>query len=631
MLASMRNAAQGVVGKAVMTVVMGLIIVSFVIWGVGDMLRGFTATTVASVGGVKISSEEYHSAYQRTLEQYQRRLRQPLTNEQAHAIGLDRQVLQQLLSEAAVDEETRKLGLGVSVDTLRAMITTNPNFRDKTGAFDAARFEGTLRNMDMNEQGFVADLRKQTLRQFVVAALTTGVVAPKADVQAEADYQGQTRSVDYFVLPAAAAGEIPAASDDALKAFFNDRKADYRAPETRAMNIVALEPETIANAADVSDADARAAYNKLAGKDARFGSPEKRDLQQVLFPDDATAAAADAKIKAGGSFDDIVKDRGMKPEDADLGETTREAMPDKAEADAVFALPQGGVSGVLHSQFGPVIVRVKGTTPSTVKPFAEVADEVKRQVSASRAGDKIQALHDKIEDLRVSGKTLIEAAKAVGLTARTIPAFDAKGDDPSGAPVALPDKAELLRSAFASDVGLDEAALPTKDGGFVWFMITKVDPAHDRTFEESKSEVEKQWRAEEVDKALAAKADDLLKQIRAGAAVAEVAKSVGGETKSAIDIHRDEKTGLPRSVVAAIFRQPADGAGSAATPGGRAVFKITANNSPPVDFLDPRVKQIASALDASTRESLLEQYVEALRRSLGVVVHQGVLQSAEGS
>ncbi len=86
-------------------------------------------------------------------------------------------------------------------------------------------------------------------------------------------------------------------------------------------------------------------------------------------------------------------------------------MLDKDEANAVFALPQGGVSGVLKSQFGPVIIRVKGITPSTVKPYAEVADEVKRQVSASRAGDKIQAMRDKIEDARVSGKSLVDAAQ----------------------------------------------------------------------------------------------------------------------------------------------------------------------------------------------------------------------------
>jgi peptidyl-prolyl cis-trans isomerase D len=630
MLEAIRNAAQGVVGKAIMTLVMGLIIVSFVIWGVGDMLRGFTATTVASVGGAKISAQEYRVAYDRTIQQYQRRLRRPFTNEEARQIGLDRSVLQRLLSEAAVDEEGRKLGLDISDDALREIITSNPDFRDKSGAFDPGRLAGALRDMDMTERGFVSELRKQALRQFIVAALTTGIAAPKAEVKAEADYEGQSRGIDYFLLPAAAAGEIGAPSEEALKTFFNDRKASYRAPEFRAIDVLALEPDTIANPAEVSDADAQAAYEKIAGKDPKFGAPEKRDLQQILFPDEADAAAAEVKLKAGASFDDLVKDRGLKPEDTDLGETAKDGMLDKAEADAVFALPQGGVSEVLKSQFGPVIVRVKGITPSTVKPFAEVADEVKRQVSASRAGDKIQALHDKIEDLRVSGKSLLEAAKAVGLTGESIAAVDAQGRDPQGEPVKLPDQADLLRAAFASDVGLDEAPINTKDGGFVWFDVAKVDPAHDLTFEQAKPEVEKQWRAEEVDKALASRADDLVKQIKAGASVADAAKSAGAEVKSAQEIHRAEQTSLPEAVVAAIFREPADGAGSAATPDGRVLFKITSDRSPPVDFADARVKAMVSKLDPATRESLLDQYVEALRRTLGVVVHPEALQAAEG-
>ena len=630
MLGSIRNAAQGVVGKAIMTVVMGLIIVSFVIWGVGDMLRGFSPSTVASVGGAKISAQDYRFAYDRAIQQYQRRLRRPFTNEEARQIGLDRSVLQQLLSEAAVDDEAHKLGLDISNDALRDIITSNPSFQDKSGAFDPARFEGAMRDMDMNERGFTAELRKQVLRQFIVSALATGIAAPKAEVQAEADYQGQTRSADYFLLPASVAGDIPAASEDALKAFFNDRKSSYRAPEYRGMTILALEPDTIANPAEVSDADAQAAYQKLAGKDPRFGAPEKRDLQQILFPNDADAAAAETKLKAGASFDDLVKDRGLKAEDTDIGETTKDAMLDQAEADAVFALPQGGVSGVLKSQFGPVIVRLKGIIPSTVKPYAEVADEVKRQVSASRAGDKIQALHDKIEDARVSGKSLADAGKAVGLSAETIAAVDAAGRDPKGAQVNLPDAPELLRAAFASDVGLDEAPLNTKDGGYIWFEIAKVDPAHDLTFEEAKPEVEKQQRAEEIDKALAGKADDLVKQIGAGGNIADAAKGAGAEVKTATDVHRAEQTALPASVVAAIFRQPADGAGSAATPNGRVVFKITADRTPPVDFADARVKAMASELETGTRESLLDQYVAALRRTLGVAVHQDVLQSAEG-
>ncbi len=120
-----------------------------------------------------------------------------------------------LLNEAAVDEEARKLGLGISDEALREVITSNPSFHDKSGAFDPALLANALRNMDMNERGFVSELRQQVLRQFIVGALATGITAPKAEVTAEADYQGQTRSADYFLLPASAAGDIPAPSEDA--------------------------------------------------------------------------------------------------------------------------------------------------------------------------------------------------------------------------------------------------------------------------------------------------------------------------------------------------------------------------------------------------------------------------------
>ena len=260
----------------------------------------------------KISAQEYRVAYDRAIQQYQRRLRHPFTNEEARQIGLDRSILQQLLSEAAVDDETHKLGLDLSDDALRQIITSNPNFRDKSGAFDPARFAGALRDLDMSERGFVSELRKQVLRQFIVAALATGVTAPKAESRAEADYQGQTRSVDYFVLPASAAGDIPAASDEALKTFLQRSQVELPRAEYRGMTILALEPDTLANPAEVSDADAEAAYQKLAGKDPKFGAPEKRDLQQILFPNQGDAEAAEAKLKAGASFDDLVK-RGLKP------------------------------------------------------------------------------------------------------------------------------------------------------------------------------------------------------------------------------------------------------------------------------------------------------------------------------
>ena len=238
---------------------------------------------------------------------------------------------------------------------------------------------------------------------------------------------------------------------------------------------------------------------------------------------------------------------------------------------------------------------------------------MKRQVSASRAGDKIQAMHDKIEDARVSGKSLIEAAKAVGLTAQSIPAVDAQGEDPKGAPVNLPDKTELLRAAFASDVGVDEAPLHTKDGGFVWFMITKIDPAHDLTFEEAKPEVETAMarrggrQGARRQGGRSGQAAQRRSERRATSRRAPARRRNRPPTSTATSKPACRRRSWPRSSASlptARGRRP--------TPDGRMVFKITADRTPPVDFADARVKAMASQLDASTRESLLDQYVDGV-------------------
>ena len=212
MLESMRNATQGCVGKAIMTVVMGLIIVSFVIWGVGDMLRGFTSSTVATVGGATITAQQFRNDISAdAVQQYQRRLRQPFTNEQARAIGLDRQVLQRLISEAALDDAgANARPRHLRRDALRNLITLEPGLPGQVRRVRSAALRRRAARQRSERASYVADLRKTALRQFIFAALTTGLAAPKVETKADADYEGQTRSIDYFVLPAAAAGDIPA-------------------------------------------------------------------------------------------------------------------------------------------------------------------------------------------------------------------------------------------------------------------------------------------------------------------------------------------------------------------------------------------------------------------------------------
>src|ERR1044072_7942395 len=114
MLRGIRTASANWLGKTVMGVVMGLLIVSFAVWGIGDIFRGFGRSTLAKIGSTEIGIEQFRQTYNERLQQLSRRLGRPIRPDQARALGLDRQLLAQLLAETALDENARDMGLNLS-------------------------------------------------------------------------------------------------------------------------------------------------------------------------------------------------------------------------------------------------------------------------------------------------------------------------------------------------------------------------------------------------------------------------------------------------------------------------------------------------------------------------------------
>src|SRR6202167_3837570 len=127
MLRGMRKASSNWLGKTIMAVVMGVLIISFGVWGIADIFRGFAQSTLAKVGHIEISAKQFRQLYTDKLQQIGRQFGRPLTMDQARAFGLDRQVLQQTIAEAALDEEVRRLGLGQSETETMRVIFGDPN------------------------------------------------------------------------------------------------------------------------------------------------------------------------------------------------------------------------------------------------------------------------------------------------------------------------------------------------------------------------------------------------------------------------------------------------------------------------------------------------------------------------
>src|SRR6516165_2801976 len=539
MLRGLRKASSNWLGKAVMAAVVGFLVISFAIWGIGDIFRGFGLSTVAKVGATEITIEQFRNFYNERLRQFSQQLGKPISMEQARAMGLDRLIIGQLISEIVLDETARKFGLNLSDAEVVKQITADPAFKGPNGQFDRFRFEQIIRNAGYTEPRYVAEQRRRLIRRELAGTIATGMAAPKALVDAANHYQNEQRSIEYVLLDRSLAGEIPSPSPEVLSKYFEERKSLFRAPEYRKLVVVSLLPAEQAQWIEISDADLQRAYED---RRSRYITPERRHIEQISFPSLAEAESAAQRIAQGASFEEIAKELGKSEKDIDLGTVAKAGMIDRTIADAAFALKEGEVSAPIQGRFGPALVRVLKIEPEQVRPFQEVAGELKQELATARAKAEVLKIYDKIEDARGEGKSLAEAAESLKLPVRTISAIDRSGRDAGGAPIQLPDQQRLLEAAFTAEVGVERDPLQVQDG-YIWYDVVGITPSRERTLEEVKDQVEQRWREQEIATRLSAKANDILEKVKVGTSLAEAAAPDHLKVESLSSLKRGEANG----------------------------------------------------------------------------------------
>ncbi|MGF9762675.1 SurA N-terminal domain-containing protein [Microvirga sp. 0TCS3.31] len=624
----MRKAGQTVVGKAIATIFFGALIVSFAIWGIGDIFRATPASTVAEVGDTTITVNQTRNAYTNELQRLGRQFRTVISPEQARAFGLDQQVVNNLVTDAVLAEKAREMGLSVSDQLVAASIMNNPTFKGADGQFNRALFDQALRNVNLSEAGFVQEQRSAMARLHLAEAIAGDVNVPLAAREALNRYATERRAAAYLSLTAAMAGDVPAPAAEQLETFFNERKSASRAPEYRAVTAMALDAAALAKPDTVPEADARARYEQ---QKAKYGSPERRTIQQITFPSQAEADAAANKIKEGATFESIAAERNVSQQDLELGTFTKAEMLDQAVADAAFSLGQGAASAPVAGRFGPVIVRVTQIQPEAVRPFEEVAAELRQEVATERAQGQIERIHDEIEDLRAGAKPLADVAKEKGLTLVQVPAVDANGLDKAGNPVNIPAKDAVVKAAFASDIGVDNEALRTGTG-YVWYEVTGIEASREKNLDEVRDQVATQWREDQVAQRLSEKARVLTERLEKGEAIEAVAQEAGASVQTATDLARNAAKGdLTAEAVNRIFAVPVGKAGHAANgPDARAVFKVTSATVPPLVTSTQQAQNTENQLRTGIGDDLINQYIAQVRQDLGVTINQQALRQATG-
>jgi len=611
-------------------ILMGMLVISFAIWGIADIFRGYGSQTLIKVGDTEITPQEYSRAQRDVLRVMSSDAGRSLSLQEAREQGLENRVLERLIGGAAVDTHAKSLGLGISDEELLQGIMKDPAFQDAMGNFNPLALQQALRTMDMSEQGYLASERERNLRRQLLGTVGRTPAASQVFLNALNNYNNETRSLRYVVVPATAAGVVPEPSDADLKSFYDNHQAKFTQPEFRKFGALAVTPESVKDRVQIADDDLKAAFDKDKDK---LGTPERRRVQQIAFPDKAAADAAYQKIQSGTGFVDIAKAHGVNEVDLDLGMLKRSDMADSAIADAAFKLEKDKVSEPVTGVLGKtVLLRVTEIQPGKMVTFDEAKPELEKKLLKDRAQSAIFDLHDRIEDERAAGTQLSEVAEKFKLTYQVFDPVDRQGKSLDGKVVDLPQKTDLLNAVFATEVGVENDPLDAKDEGLIWYEVLGITPQQLKPFDQVKDEVKKDWSLDEQRTRLVKYTEDLVKQLSGGKTLEDVAKDLKTQAVPTEPLKRDGLTinVLPVAVTQA-FALPQGGYGSAPSgvEEGRIVFQVD-KVTPPPPLDQPSLEALKRQIKNFISEDIVGEYFSALESRYGVTINQQALAKLAG-
>ncbi len=621
MLQAIRSRAGSVIVKTLFV----LLILSFGLWGIGDIFRNHAPeTVVATVGDQSIHAEDLQNALRPALERLRLRLGTAIDLPAAKQLGVVDEVLNSLIDRSLLEQEAARLRLAVSDDVVRSVITRDPSFAGANGQFERAAFAALLAANHMTEEQYVARLRGDIPRGDILLAATTGVTAPPAMVDALYRYRNEKRVADIVTLPYAGAVDLGQPTEDELTQFYDSHKDRFQAPEYRSFTLVSLSPADLMKGIEFPEAKLKEEYDQ---RQDEFAQPERREVEQILAPSEAKAKEAQAALAEGKSWKDVATTiAGQDPDTIDLGLMKRNEMP-KILADVAFELPLNKPSEPIKSPLGWHILRVVKIEPPATQTFEEAKAKLEADLTRREAVDRVYKLANQVDDALAGGATLDDVAAKFGLTKTVVAAVDAQGLDRERKKLALPVAPdEVLKLALATSEGRTSRVTETADDAIFALRVDKITPPALRPFAEVKDQAIADWRQEKQQQAVTKEAEKLAAEVTPETSLSSLAAAQGLKVSTPAPLLRDARrnSGVAPALVAKLFAAKQAQAVTAADSSAAFVAQLTAIE-PPEAASPAATADLSRELTAGLKADVGEEFTRALRARFPVEIKREAL------
>jgi peptidyl-prolyl cis-trans isomerase D len=453
MLQSIRDRAQGII---VWTIV-GLIIITFALFGLSSYLSGTAKAVVATVNGVEISEtellREYQNAQQRLQQMLGANYRADLFNEQI----IKEQVLEGLIQRELINQQLDAENYHVAPQQVVATLQQMPAFHDTNGGFSAENYRRVLSMQGIPAELFEMQLARDIANEHLRNGIVRSTFVTEAEGQRYQSLQEQQRKIGYLRIPQQRYLEKITVSDAEISAFYEQYADEFRTPEEVSVDYVELNLADLAKQFDISDAEVRDYYEQH--QENYVSQQEQRKVRHILVKVDADVNDEAARkqieslatrVQNGEDFAAIAKaesqDPGSATQGGDLGFISLGIM-DKAFEQAAFQLAQNQLSQPIRTRFGYHLIEVTDIKPVELTPFDEAKVQIRKDLQTQQAEQRFYEEVDKLNNLSYEiPDSLIPVAEQLGLQVKQIPLFTASGGE------GLFSNDRIISAAFSEEV-----------------------------------------------------------------------------------------------------------------------------------------------------------------------------------
>ena len=582
-------AKKGSVSQAIVWVILGLLFIGLIGFGTTDF--GGSVRSVGSVGDEEIETGDYARALQQELRRVAQESGRNFTVAEAQAFGIDRAVLAQLIGNAALDNEARRLELSVGDEAVRDQVTSLPAFQGIDGSFDREAYSFMLDRNGLTVAEFEETVRSETARNILQGAVVGAVTAPETFIDTLYDWARERRGITWARLSEAHLSEpLPAPSETDLAAYHEENAEAFTLGETKAITYALLTPEMMLETIEVDEDVLRGLYDERIDV---YVQPERRLVERLVFLSEDEAAGAKARIDAGEvSFDDLVEERDLTLDDIDQGDASEADLGDAGPG--VFALTEPGVVGPLPSPLGPALFRVNAILNATETPFGEAREELETEYAAGRARRAVEDQIGFIDDLLAGGATIEELTEETEMELGTIDWRPGVSDGVAAyqgfrdaALLAVPDD-------FPELIEFDE-------GGLAALRVNEIRPPALQPLEDVRADVEAGWRQAEAERRLTEQAQEAAQAIRDGAEMAGLDLPLRSEAGITREAFLDD---APPEFVEGVFQMSEGDIRVFAADGGAVLVRLDTVTLPDPD--NDEARELKGAFSRQTEQGLAQ-------------------------